>query len=321
MVLPITLADVIRARQLVRTYFAPTPLLSYPLLDEALDLRVLVKHENHLPTGSFKVRNGLVAVSALSAAERACGIVAATRGNHGQGLAFAGRALKVPVTICVPVGNNPEKNAAMRAYGASLIEVGETYDDAVEYVNSLAQDRGLTIVHSSGAAVLAGAATLSLEIYEQAQELDAIIVSLGGGSQAVGAIAVMRELAPHVQIFAVQAANAPAQHDSIKSREPQVRRPLPTIADGLATGGTYELTFGALRDGLTDVLLVTEAEIADAMRTVMRATHNLIEGAAAAAFAGARKLHDQLRGATVAVVASGANVDRETLARVLNHEI
>jgi threonine dehydratase len=319
---PITLADVVRARQVLAPWLPSTPLQRHPLLDAELGLSVLVKHENHQPIGAFKVRNGIVAMSALDPAARARGVVAATRGNHGLGLAYAGKLLGISTTLCVPAGNNPEKNAGMIALGAKLVERGETYDDAAEEAERLVRDEGRTLVHSTeNRAVLAGAATLSLELYEQAPALDAVVLSLGGGSQAVGAIVVLRELAPHVKVYAVQAANAPAQHDSIKAGVRMGRRASPTIADGLATGSSYALTFDALREGLSDVVLVSEAEIAEAMRMVMRTTHNLLEGAAAAPFAALSKLRSQLQDKTVAVVASGGNVDQATLRRVLNHEL
>lgn len=320
---PITLADVLRARRILAPILTPTPLQRHPLLEEQVGsaMTILVKHENHQPTGSFKIRNGIVAMSGLSPAERQRGVVTATRGNHGQGLAYAGRLLGISTTVCVPVGNNPEKNAAMIALGANLVEIGETYDDAAEEAERLARSEGRTSVSSIGTPVVAGAATLSLEIFEQTPTLDAMVVSLGGGSQAVGAITVMRELAPHVRIYAVQAANASAQHDAIKAGAPLTRRALPTLADGLATSQTYDVTFEALREGLSGVVLVSEGEIAEAMRMVMRTTHNLVEGAAAAPFAALAKLRAELAGKTVAVVASGGNVDQATLRRVLNCEI
>src|SRR5207245_263015 len=158
---PITFADVLAARDRIRPHLAPTPLRSYAALDAAVGgaIRVLVKHENHCPTGAFKARNGLAVMTSLSAEERRRGVVAATRGNHGAGLAWAGQIVGVPVTVCVPRGNNPEKNEAMRGFGAELVEEGRDYDEAVEVADRLVRERGLRLVHSSNEPqVLAGAA-------------------------------------------------------------------------------------------------------------------------------------------------------------------
>jgi threonine dehydratase len=321
---PIAFRDVLHARDVLRAYLSPTPLRNYRLLDDALGngARVLVKHENHQPTGSFKVRNGICAVAALTAEQRGRGIVTATRGNHGQGVALAGQLLGAQVTVCVPFGNNSEKNAAMRALGANLVEIGDDYDDAVAHAQQLVREHGLTLIHSSNDPhVLAGAATTFLEVIDQAPEVDAVVVALGGGSQAVGAITVLRERAPHVKVYAVQAANAPGQHDSLKAGRMVQTTVLPTLADGLATRTSYELTFETLKQGLTDCVLVSEAEIAEAMRVVMRTTHNMLEGAAAAAFGALWKLQVPLAHKTVAVVLSGGNVDQAALRRVLNREV
>src|SRR3954466_13294602 len=195
---PITLDDVRAARERLAPYLTATPLRTHPPLDAAVPgLSLFVKHENVQPTGSFKVRNGLATVTALGAPERAAGVVGATTGNHGLGLAYAGRQLGVPVTICVPRGNNPEKNAALRAWGARVIEEGADYDDAVAIAQRLVHDEGRTLAHSTNNPnVLAGAGTMSLEILEQAPDLDAVIIAIGGGSQAVGAITVARALRP-----------------------------------------------------------------------------------------------------------------------------
>jgi threonine dehydratase len=187
---PITFADVLAARGRIRPHLAPTPLRSYAPLDAAVGagIRVLVKHENHCPTGAFKARNGMAVMTALSAEERRRGVVAATRGNHGAGLAWAGQIVGVPVTVCVPLGNNPEKNEAVRGFGAELVEEGRDYDAAVEVADRLVRERGLRLVHSSNEPqVLAGAATLSLEVMEEAPALDAMVIAVGGGSQAARA--------------------------------------------------------------------------------------------------------------------------------------
>ena len=312
----------VAARARIAPYVPPTPLRSYPALDEELGARVLVKHENHLPTNAFKARNAMSFMTALPAEQRTRGVVAATRGNHGAGLAWAGAQLGVPVVICVPHGNNPEKNAAIRGHGAELIEAGRDYDEAVEVAQRLVRERGLVMAHSTNdATVIAGAATLSAELFEQAGALDAVVVAVGGGSQAVGALAAARQLRPRVAVYGVQAAAASAIHDSWHAKERRTVASANTFADGLATRATYDLTWPALRDGLAGFVTVGEGELAAAVRLLVRTTHNLAEGAGAAGVAGVAKLRDTLAGKTVAVILSGSNIDAETLRRVLSNEL
>jgi threonine dehydratase len=321
---PIAYEDVLAARERLVPHLAPTPLRSYPALDEAVGagIRVLVKHENFQPTGAFKVRNGLSALTALDAQERRRGVVAATRGNHGLGLAWAGQRLAVPVTVCVPLANNPEKNAAVRALGAQLVEEGRDYDESVQVAERLVREQGLRLVHSTNdRAVVAGAGTLTLELLEEERALDALVVSVGGGSQAVGALTVVRALRPGVRVYGVQAEGASAMHDAWHLGRPVSKPAAFTFADGLATRNTYPFTFGALREGLAGFVAVSDARIAEALRLLLSATHTLVEGAGAAGLAGLLALRETLAGQRVAVVLSGANIDAPTLGRVLNREI
>jgi len=319
----VRLEDALAARRRIAPYLSPTPLRHYPALDEEVGARILVKHENHLPTNAFKARNALAFMTALAPAQRTRGVVAATRGNHGAGLAWAGAQLGVPVVICVPHGNNPEKNAAIRGHGAELVEAGRDYDEAVTVAERLMRERGLVMAHSTNdPEVIAGAATLSLELCEQADRLDAIVVAVGGGSQAVGAIIAARALRPNVAVYGVQAKNASAIHDSwhAKTRLPAYDR-ADTFADGLATRATYDLTFDLLQQGLTDFVAVSESELAAAIRILLRTTHNLAEGAGAAGLAGALALRERLANKTVAIILSGSNIDAPTLRRVLTNEL
>lgn len=321
---PITLDDVRAARARIAPHLPPTPLRAYAPLDEAVGsgVRVLVKHENHAPTNSFKARNALSVLTALGPEARRRGVVAATRGNHGAGLAWAGGITGTAVTICVPVGNNPEKNEAMRGLGAELHEAGRDYDEALEVAHRLEAERGLTMVHSTNdRLVVAGAATLTLEILEAAPRLDALVVAVGGGSQAVGALTVVRALAPRVAVYGVQAAGASAIHDSWHAGAIVRRDRADTFADGLATRQPYELTFGALREGLAGFVTVSDAEIARALRLLLRTTHNLAEGAGAAGLAGLLALAGRLAGQTVGIVLSGGNIDAATLRRVVTEEL
>jgi len=322
MTAPITFEDVIAARARIAPYLTPTPLRHYATLDAELGVRVLVKHDNHLPTNAFKARNAMSFMTALVPEQRARGVVAATRGNHGAGLAWAGELLGVPVTICVPHGNNPEKNAAMRGYGAVLIEHGRDYDEAAAHAVELVAQRGLVLAHSTNDRnVIAGAATLFAELHEQAEQLDAIVVAVGGGSQAVGAIVTTAKFRPGLPIYGVQAAGASAIHDSWHAKQRLTVADANTFADGLATRATYDLTWPAIQEGLTGFVAVADPVLAAAIRMLLRTTHNLAEGAGAAGLAGVIALREQLMGKTVGIVLSGANIDADTLRRVVTREL
>jgi threonine dehydratase len=321
---PIDFADVLAARERLRLFLPPTPLRGYAPLDAAVGngVRVLVKHENHQPTNAFKVRNGVAVLTAMPDERRLRGVVAASRGNHGLGLAWAGARLGVPVTVCVPVGNNPEKNEALRGLGVELVEEGRDYDESVEVAQGIADRRGAALVHSTNdPCVLAGAGTLALEMLEEAPEIEALVISVGGGSQAVGALTAVRGLGREVAVFGVQARRASAIHDSWHAGHPIPGHSADTFADGLATRNVYALTFDALREGLADFVAVSEAELAQSVRVLLRTTHNLIEGAGAAGLAGLFLLRERLRGRTVGIVLSGANIDQTTLRQVLCEEL
>jgi threonine dehydratase len=323
MTAPITIHDVLACRERLAPFLRPTPLREYPALDAALPgMEVLVKHENVQPTGSFKVRNGVSSITALDSEQRARGVVAATTGNHGLGLAFAGRQLGVGVTICVPRGNNPEKNAGLRAWGATVVEEGADYDEAVATSLRLAEERGLTLCHSTNNVnVLTGAGTMTLEILEETLALDVLLIAIGGGSQAVGAITVAREMHPRLQIIGVQAAGAATIHDGWHAKSPRTGSRADTFAEGVATRTTYDLTFPSLVNGLADFVTVTDAEIADAVRLILATTHHLVEGAGAMGVAAARKLAPALQDKRVGVVFCGGNMDSEVLRRILNREM
>jgi threonine dehydratase len=320
---PISVGEIQLARERISAYLQPTPLRRHPELEAAVgeNIRVFAKHENFQPTNSFKVRNGLAFMTALDEEHRKRGVVAATRGNHGLGLAYAARILKVATTLCVPVGNNPEKNAGMRALGAHVIEEGRDYDEATSVADRIARDEGCALAHGTNdRQVMCGAGTLWLECFEQEPLLEALVIAVGGGSQAVSALTVVRAFAPGVQVFGVQAAGASAAHDSWHAGNRIMRDSANTIADGLATRTVYEMTFGSLREGLVDFITVSDAEIASAMRMVLRTTHSLVEGAGAAGLAGLRVLAPRLAGKRVGIVLSGANVDAMTLLRILGEE-
>ena len=321
---PISFEEVLEAERRIRSRIPPTPLRRYAPLDEAVggDTAIWVKHENHNPTNSFKARNALSVMTGFSEEERRSGVVTATRGNHGLGVAWAVSLLGFEVTICVPRGNNPEKNQGMRGLGAVLIEEGKDYDESLEVALRLARERGLRMVHSTNDRnVIAGAATVTLEILRDQPEIEALVVAVGGGSQAVGALTVARSVNPRTLVYAVQAERASAAHDSWHAGRPLAGASADTFADGLATRNVYDMTFPALKAGLSGFVTVSEAEIAEAVRLLLRTTHNLSEGAGAAGLAGVLKLRDNLSGKKAGIILSGGNIDAETLRRLVNREL
>ena len=323
MTAPISFDDVLAARDRIAPFLSPSPMRRHPPLEVVIPgVELYVKHENVQPTGSFKVRNGLSTITALDEAQRRRGVVGATTGNHGLGLAFAGQKLGVDVTICVPLGNNPEKNSAMRAWGATVIEEGADYDDAAGVAQRFVDARELTLAHSTNNVnVLAGAGTMTLEMLEQVEGLDALIVAIGGGSQAVGAITVARAMRPGLRVIGAQAAGATAAYEGWLARAPRTTARADTFAEGVATRSTYALTFQTLLDGLADFVTVTDTEIAEAVRVILSTTHHLVEGAGAIGVAAAMKLRAQLAGQRVGVVFCGGNMDSAVLRRILNREL
>ncbi len=315
-----TLADVYAARRRVLAVLRPTPLMRHPLLDAETGLQILVKHENHNPTGAFKVRGGANLIATLSPEERR-GVITATTGNHGQSIALACRREGVPCTIVTPLGNNPEKNAAMRAYGAELIEFGRDFDEARERVEALQRERGLRYIHSANEPMLlAGVGTYALEIFEEEPDTEVILVPIGGGSGACGCVIVRSGLGSRARVIGVQAEHADAFARSWTSGSRVVGERADTFAEGMATRVTFDLTFDILTRELDDIVLLSEDELAEGVRLALRATHNLAEGAGAASLIAAMKLRDRLGGKKVVCVMSGGNIDRATLTRVLATE-
>ena len=312
-----TLTDVYAARPRVARVVRPTPLMRHPLLARETGLDILVKHENHNPTGAFKVRGGVNLIASLSPDERR-GVITATTGNHGQSIALACERDGVPCTIVVPLGNNPEKNAAMRAYGAELIEFGRDFDEARERVEQLQHQRGLRYVHSGNEPLLiAGVGTYALEIFQEQPDTDVILVAIGGGSGASGCAIVRTGLGSRARVIGVQAERADAFARSWHGPSRVVGERCDTFAEGMATRVTFDLPFGILKQQLDDVVTLSEDELAEGVRLALRATHNLAEGAGAAPLIAAIKLRDQLAGKHVVCVMSGGNIDRATLTRIL----
>jgi threonine dehydratase len=313
-----SLEDVRRARKTIGDIIRPTPLLRHPLLADEIGLDLFIKHENHNPTGAFKIRGGLNLVRSLPPAERQRGVVTASTGNHGQSIAFACQLEGVPCAVFVPEGNNPEKNAAMRAYGARVDEGGRDFDDARERCEQVAVETGARYVHSANEPLLiAGVATYALEVFERLPEADAILVPIGGGSGASGACIVRTALGLRARVIGVQAERADAFARSWRGSARVVGATAETFAEGMATRVTFDLTFGILESELDDVITLSEEELAEGVRLALRTTHNLAEGAGAAALAAAVKQRRELAGCRIVAVMSGGNLDTAKLKRIL----
>jgi threonine dehydratase len=313
-----TLRDIYRARGNVYRVLRPTPLLRHPLLVDELGCEVYVKHENHNPTGAFKVRGGLNLIGSLTGEERRRGVISASTGNHGQSIAFASGREGIPCTIVVPVGNNPEKNAAMRAYGADVIEHGRDFDESRALVEKLSAERSYRYVHPANEPLLiAGVGTYALEVFEELPDVDVIFVPIGGGSGASGLVTVRTASGSRAKVIGVQAERADAFARSWRGPERVVGERADTFAEGVATRVTFDLTFGILKRELNDIVTLSEEELAEGVRLALRATHNLAEGAGAAPLMAAMKKRSELAGKKVVCVMTGGNLDSATLRRIL----
>ena len=313
-----TLDDIRAAREHVYAAMAPSPLLYHPRLAEHLGAEVWVKHENHNPTGAFKVRGGLNLIARLPDDDRRRGVISATTGNHGQSIAFAARRAGVPCTLVVPRGNNPAKNASMRAWGAQVIEHGRNFDEARELVERLCGERGLRYVHSANEPdLIAGVGTYALEVAETLTGIEEVFVPIGGGSGACGLILVRDALHLPTRIIGVGAERADAVGRSWLTGTRITRESVDTFAEGLATRVTFDLTFGILERGLNDFVLLSEEELADGVRLALDLTQNLAEGAGAASIASALTCRDRIAGKRVVCVMSGGNLDLGRLQSLL----
>ena len=310
----ISLDHIRAAREIVYRTLSPTPLMEHPLLCEETGLRLWLKHENHLPTGAFKIRGGLNFMHHFAASRTHRGVITATRGNHGQSVALAARSYGIPATVVVPFGNNPEKNAAMRAFGARLVEHGRDFDEAREEVERLSEAENLRYLHSANEPhLINGVGTYALEVIEAMQargeQVDAVFVPIGLGSGLCGVMTAFRALSPATKIYGVQAEGAPSIFLSWQAGRAVETKEAHTFADGVATRVPAALTLSIILGGVDEIVLVSDSEMKRAIRLLWRTTHNLVEGAGAAATAATIKLSDRLRGQNVVNVLTGANLD------------
>jgi len=314
-----TFRDVLEARRSIEPHLDPTPLLHQPTLSDLLGAEVWTKHENHLPTGSFKVRGGIHLATNLGETERRAGLYTASTGNHAQSIAWAGRATGTAVTVAMPEGANPVKVAGTRALGAEVILHGRDYDEAREWIGERAAEKAARFVGPADTELIAGVATYALEIVERLPEAEVLLVPVGAGSGACGCCLVGKHLNPALEVIGVQSAAAPTQQRTWAAGHP-VTAPMETVAEGLATRVPHEHAQRMLSDperGLDDFVLVSDAELEDSIRLLIDHARTLVEHAGAAALAAALSLRERLAGKRVVLVLSGGNLGSVALGRIL----
>jgi threonine dehydratase len=313
-----TLDELCDAAALVRGLVPPTPAYSWPLLRERAGICLLVKHENHTPTGSFKARGGLVLLDAMRrAGSLPRGLVTATRGNHGQSIAMAARANDIPAIVVTPLGNSVEKNAAMRAFGAEIVEAGRDFDESREIARAIQEERGYHLVPAFHRELVKGVATYAIELFTAAPDLDAVYVPIGMGSGICGLIAVRDLLGLKTEIVGVVAENAPAFALSFEASRAVPTPTARTFADGMACRDPQGEPLEIILRGAARIVRVSEEDIAEAIRIYYTATHNLAEGAGGAPLAAAMKERHVLEGKRAAVILSGGNIDMSVFREVL----
>jgi threonine dehydratase len=304
------LAELERAQQVVHSAMPPTAAHAWPLLSERLGASVVVKHENHTPIGAFKVRGGLIYVDRLKREQpQTTGMISATRGNHGQSLAFAASRYQLPVTIYVPNGNSTEKNRAMRAFGAELVEYGADFQEAREEAGRHAERDGLHMVPSFHRDLVLGVATYALELFCAASDIDVLYVPIGQGSGICGCILARDLLGLKTEIVGVQSTEAPSYALSFAAGTVVSTNSSNTRADGMATRVPDAEALAIIRKGASHIVQVTDDEIGEAIRAYWTDTHNLAEGAGAASLAAALHEKARLRGKRVGLILSGGNID------------
>jgi threonine dehydratase len=312
------LGELEQAAELVHKVVLPTPQYAWPKLARRLGCRVWVKHENHTPTGAFKVRGGLVYLDRLVRAQpRMAGVISATRGNHGQSISFAAARAGVPATIYVPQGNSPDQNASMAAFGATVVEFGRDFDEARHEAHRVATERGLHFVPSFHRDLVAGVASYALELFRAVGDLDAVYVGVGMGSGICGLMAVRDALGLKTEILGVSAANAPSSALSFEAGRPVQTSSALTFADGLATREPNADAIETICRGAARVLTVSEDAIAEAVRTYFDATHQVAEGAGAAPLAALIQDPQRNKYKNIGVVMTGGNIERARLLAIL----
>jgi threonine dehydratase len=308
-------SDLAAARDRVRRHVPPTPARRWPLLERTTGTETWVKHENHNPTGAFKVRGGVNFAARLLDEGGTTGLISASRGNHSQSLAYAGAAFGLPVTIVVPEGNSPDKNAATEAFGAELVIHGRDFQEALEHSLALSEERGLTPVPPFHPWLVEGVATYAAELHEDVPDLDVVYVPIGMGSGACANIAVRDLLGLATEVVGVVAENAPAYALSFEAGEPVPTPSSDTFVDGVACRTPDPEAVRRIVAGAARIVRISEQDAADAMALLYRSTHNLPEPAGSLALAGLLAERDRVAGQKVAIIQTGGNADFDVLSR------
>ena len=313
----LSIDDIRAARTNVYKHLKPTPLYHYTGLSELLGTDVWVKHENHQPVGAFKVRGGINLAASLTDEEKTKGLYTASSGNHGQSIAYASRAFGIKATIAVPEGANPEKVALMKGMGAEVLFHGEDFDSAREWVEELAKEKNGKFVSPTDDELICGVGTYALEILEELPDVDQLFVPVGAGSGVCGTCIVAKNINSDIRVIGVQSIEAPTMQRSWKSGE-LLSGEMNTTVEGIATRVAFESTQEIMRKYLDDFLLVSDESIYKALNSLIQHTHNLVEGAGAAAFAGALSVKETLKGQKIVVIMSGGNISTGQLSNILN---
>lgn len=320
-IVPFRMSELESAAELVYRVMPPTPLYAWPKLRHRAGCTVRVKHENHTPTGAFKVRGGIVYLDRLRREQPDIpGVISATRGNHGQSIAFSAARTGVPATIYVPIGNSPDQNSAIAAFGARVVEFGRDFDESKHQAFRVAAEQGLHFIPSFHRDLIAGVASYALELFRDGGDLDAVYVGMGMGSGICGLIAVRDLLGLKTEIIGVGALKAPANAHSFAARKPVPSTSAATFADGLATREPNAQAIELIWRGVSRWVEVTEDEIAEAMRIYFDDTHQVVEGAGAVPLAALLQERQRMADKNVAVVLSGGNIERARFLKVLRGE-
>jgi threonine dehydratase len=311
--------NIYKARKAVYSKLKKTNLIRYAGLSALCGTDIYVKHENHNPTGSFKIRGTVNFISNISKSVKKTGVIAATRGNHGLAAAWAAASEGIFCNVVVPEDNNPEINNALKGLGAELIIHGRDFEETLAYTEDLAEQLGYYYIEQGNEPdILNGLGTMGLEIFEDLPDVDTIIVPVGGGGGCASIVTVAKAINPAVNVIAVEPENAPALTQSLKEGKRVITVSADTFADGLAARSLFQTAYLLLKDSISDVVTVTEDEIIEAVKISLTQTHNLAEGAAAAGIACAFKIKERLKGKKAVIIMTGGNLDQRHLMRALS---
>lgn len=314
----VNMLEIFKARRIVEQVLKPTHLTFYKRLSDELGASMYLKHENHLPTNSFKVRGAVNFMAQTSPEVQRNGIVVATRGNHGLAVAWAAQKPGIFCNVVVPEGNNPEVSAEIISYGAQVIERGADFYETQDYCEELSEKTGYYYLRQGSEPLLVtGIATMGLEIFEELPDVEVIIMPIGGGTGCAALAKVVQGINPKVRIIGVQAERMPSFYESWRQGKSVIVPPAATVADGLAARSVFELPFVILKDMIHDVVLLTEEELHEGVRLALRYTQNLAEVAGAAALAASFKIKEQLAGKRVVAVMTGGNISMTRLTGIL----